>query len=270
MTATQLGAAGSEGLDSEEPHGLDETAFYREVRSFSFWFEAVEGYLEGRPHGYVPSTPDEELDPRRRERLITTLCNYCVGEAAALEGASGMVRLAPNHNSRIFMATQVADEARHLEVFLHRLGELGVTDPELEVRRRAHPSIVAFKHQLLELVDAGDWDAAVFALNVLLETLEFTVFRHHARTADVITSQILDGVVSDERRHLGFGENTLGHHLVGHPTDRTRLIEIKGHLDSLVMGALDGAYGDLGLHRGERPKLGRDYLQAVERLGILS
>lgn len=269
---TPTGTASNQGdtTDTEaEPHQLDEETFYGEVRSFSFWFEAVEGYLEGRPYGYDPAMPEEQLDQQHRERIVTTLCNYCVGEAAALEAASGMVRLAPNHNSRIFMATQVADEARHLEVFLHRIGQLGVEDPEAEVQRLAHPNIVAFKARLLELVDDGDWDASVFALNVLLETLEFTVFRYHARTADAITSQILDGVVSDERRHLGFGENTLGHHLVAHPDDRARLTEMKSQLDTLVLGAFEGAYDDLGLHRDQRPQLGRDYLEAVERLGLL-
>lgn len=259
-----------EDTPETEPHQLDEATFYGEVRSFSFWFEAVEGYLEGRPCGYDPATPEEQLDEQHRQRVITTLCNYCVGEAAALEAASGMVRLAPNHNARVFMATQVADEARHLEVFLHRIGQLGVEDPEAEVQRQAHRNIVAFKRRLLELVDAGDWDASVFALNVLLETLEFTVFRYHARSADAITSQILDGVVSDERRHLGFGENTLGHHLVTHPDDRARLNEMKSQLDELVLGAFEGAYDDLGLHRDERPQLGRDYLDAVERLGLLA
>ncbi len=105
---------------------MNPEAFYGQLRSFSFWFEAVEGYLEGHPYGYDPATPEDPMDEPRRQRIIKTLCNYCVGEAAALEGASGMVRLAPNQNSGIFMATQVADEARHLEVFLARIGQLGV------------------------------------------------------------------------------------------------------------------------------------------------
>lgn len=70
-------------------------------------------------------------------RSITTLCNYCVGEAAALEASSGLIRLAPNHHSRAFLATQVVDEARHLEVFLRRIEELGIKSPR---DRGAHPS----------------------------------------------------------------------------------------------------------------------------------
>ena len=46
-----------------------------------------------------------------------------------------------------------------------------------------------FKDRLLEFVDARDWEASVFAQNVILECLEFTVFRHHAGTADPVTQR---------------------------------------------------------------------------------
>lgn len=252
-----------------EPHDLTRDEFIEQVQTFSFWFEAVEGYLTDKPYGYDVALVPEDLTDTRREAIITTLCNYCVGEAAALEASSGMVTLAPNHHARIFMATQVADEARHLEVFLHRMGELGVTDPEAEVTRRANPNIVEFKRRLLELVAAGDWEAAVFAQNVLLETMEFTVFGHHARTADRITQSVLNGVISDERRHLGFGENSIGARIAQDGSIRERLTDTKRDLDRLVLNVFDGAFDDLGLARKDRPNLGRDYLKAVERLGLV-
>ena len=87
-----------------EPHDLDQDDFIAQVQSFEFWFEAVEGYLSDKPHGYDPDLPDPPLDAHEREALITTLCNYCVGEAAALEASSGLVRLAPNHHAQIFLA----------------------------------------------------------------------------------------------------------------------------------------------------------------------
>lgn len=251
-----------------EPHELDEGDFYGHVQTFSYWFETVEGYLHDRPDGYDPDLTDEELLEDDHEGLITTLCNYCVGESAALEASSGMVAIAPNHNSQIFMATQVADEARHLEVFLRRLAELGVDDPQATVERRANKNLVAFKARLLELVAAGDWDAAVFAQNVVLETMEFTVFRFHKQLADPVTRQILEGVIYDERRHLGFGENDLGRSLSRDPDLRQRLQGFKREFDYLVLGAFDGVYEDLGLDRDNRPDLGRDYLEAVDRLGF--
>lgn len=251
-----------------EPHLLEEEEFLREVHSFSFWFEAVEGYLEDRPFGFDPDLVDEPMADSDREDLITTLCNYCVGESAALEASSGLVRLAPNHHSRIFLATQVADEARHLEVFLRRIEALGVDDPEAEVRARANPDLGRFRVRLLELVDAGDWDAAVFAQNVLLESMEDTVFRFHEAVADPVTKQVLEGVVADERRHLGFGENDLGPRLAHDADGRRRLADIRAELDPLVLGSFEGVYHDLGISREEQPNLGRDYLDAVERLGL--
>ncbi|MDX2379621.1 MAG: ferritin-like domain-containing protein [Acidimicrobiia bacterium] len=254
--------------DDFEPHSLDQDAFLSEVHSFEFWFQAVEGYLSDRPYGHREDMPDDPDSITNRDGLVTILCNYCVGEMAALEASSGMVRLAPNNHSRIFMATQVADEARHLEVFEHRLVDLGVDDPEVEVARRANPQIVEFKRRLLALVDDGDWEAAVFAQNVLLETMEYTVFRHHAKTADPVTAETLEGVISDERRHLGFGENDVGRRLAQDRSGNARLLDVRRDLDPLVLGVFDAVFDDLSVPSVERPRLGREYLDAVERLGL--
>lgn len=251
-----------------EPHGLEPDAFLEEVHSFEFWFEAVEGYLSDRPYGHRPETADVERSDAERERLVTALCNYCVGETAALEGASGMIAFAPNRHQKIFLATQCVDEARHLEVLLHRLRDLGVPDPEAEIGRRANPSLLQFKRRLLELVSGKDWEAAVFAQNVILECMEFTVFRSHAQRADPITREVLEGIVVDERRHMGFGENDLGRLLVAAPHVRARLAELRKELDPLVLGTFEDALDQIGVPRGERPDLGRDYLQAVSRLGF--
>ncbi len=255
-------------MSNIEPHALGAEDFFDEVQSFEFWFGAVEGYLSDRPYGHSEDTVEVALDDVRRDRLITTLCNYCVGETAALEGSSGLVRLAPNRNAKIFMATQVVDEARHLEVFLARLNDLGVDDAEAEIQRRANPSLLDFKDALLDLVDAGDWLSAVFAQNVILETMEFTVFRSHERTADPVTAEILRGVISDERRHFGFGENDVGHRVAEDPGLRPRLKELRTRFDAMVVGVFDEAVGELALPGDEAVDLSRDYMNAVERLGL--
>lgn len=251
-----------------EPHQVEDEELLREVHSFSFWFQAVEGYLSERPYGADPDLVDEPMDPAVVDNLITTLCNYCEGEAAALEASSGLIALAPNNASRIFLATQVADEARHLEVFQRRLDDLGIVDPEAEVTRRANPAIVEFHDRLTSLVDREDFEGAVFAQNVLLESLEDTVFRYHEQIADPITKQVLQGVVADERRHLGFGENEMGRRLNRDPSGRARLVEIRSELDPLVLASFSGIFRDLGLSRDSEPSLGKDYLAAVERLGL--
>lgn len=249
-------------------HDLAPEQFLEEVHSFEFWFHAVEGYLSGLTHGYHPATADAALDTAQRERLITVLSNYCVGETAALEGASGLIAIAPNRLAKIFLATQVADEGRHLEVLLHRMRMLGVVDPEAEAERRASPSLVLFKQRLLQLVAGRDWEAAILAQNVILEALEFTVFQSHARTADPITRDVLQGIVKDERRHIGFGENELGRLLQRAPHARARLAQVKREMDHLVLDTLEHTMRDIGVAADERERLGHAYLEAAERLGL--
>ncbi len=251
-----------------EPHGLAPQDFLEEVHSFEFWFQAVSGYLTGRPYGHRDSTAEAPLEPGARERLITVLSNYCVGETAALEGASGLIAIAPNRQAKIFLATQVVDEGRHLEVLLHRMRELGVVEPEAEVERRASRNLVLFKRRLLELVASKDWEAAIFAQNVILEAMEFVVFQTHAKRADPVTREVLEGIVRDERRHIGFGENELGRRLKQAPHARARLSEVRRELDRLVLASFEETLAEAGVPAGERPELGKSYLEAVARLGF--
>lgn len=249
-------------------HDLEPQEFLEQVHSFEFWFQAVEGYLSGLTYGHRPETAEEPLGETDRDRLVTVLCNYCVGETAALEGASGLVAIAPNRLAKIFLSTQVADEGRHLEVLLHRLRDLGVVDPEREVERRASRSLLLFKKRLLELVAGKDWEAAIFAQNVILEALEFAVFQSHANDADAVTREVLQGIIKDERRHIGFGENELGRRLTGAPHIRARLGQVKKEMDHLVLDTLEETMVGLGLPAEEQHKLGRMYLESVERLGF--
>lgn len=258
----------ADAREPEEVHDLDPRDFFERVHSFESWFHSVEGYLSGTVYGHRPRAGERPLAPAERDRLVTVLCNYCVGETAALEGASGLVAIAPNRPTKVFLSTQVVDEGRHLEVLLHRIGELGVEDPEAEVERRASPAIREFRRRLLDLVASKDWEAALFAQNVVLEAMEFTVFQSHARSADPVTAEVLQGIVKDERRHIGFGENELGRRLRESPHRRPRLAEVKRDLDALVLETFEETLREIGLPADERPDLGRSYLAAVARLGF--
>jgi 1,2-phenylacetyl-CoA epoxidase catalytic subunit len=256
------------GVSTLEVHGLAHDAFLEEVHSFEFWFQSVQGYLAGTSYGHRPGAESTPMSAAERDSLITVLCSYCVGETAALEGASGLIGFAPNRLTKVFLSTQVVDEGRHLEVLLHRMRELGVDDPEAEIERRASPALLHFKRRLLELVEGRDWEAALFAQNVILEAMEFTVFQTHAQRADRITAEVLRGIVKDERRHIGFGENELGRRLRSAPHTRARIGEVKKELDHWVLECFEETLRSLDVPASERPELGRDYLQAVARLGF--
>lgn len=249
-------------------HAFEPEDFRAEVHSFEHWFGAVSDYLQDLDHGHRADLPAPILEESERERLISVLCNYAVAETAALEASSGLVAIAPNWPSKIFLSTQTVDEGRHVEVVLHRLTELGVSDPHAEIELRASRSIRAFRHRLVDLVRAGEWDAAVFAQNVALETMEYTVFRAHVKTADPVTRDLLERIIRDERRHIGFGENEIGRRMKEVPRRRFWIGTVKTELDGMVLETFEDTLAELGVPRSERPELGRDYLQAVGRLGF--
>lgn len=248
-----------------EVHDIEPDAFRQRVRSFSFWLDAVRDYLPSEDGNQLPEDDVVEED---RDALITVLSGYCIGETAALEGAAGLIRIAPNRETKIFLATQVVDEARHLEVLLQRLSELGVEDPDNEVLERVNPFLLDFRERLLQLVDSGKWNEALFAQNVILESMEFGAFQHHLRTADRRTAAILSGIIKDERRHIGFGENELGRSLAANPKIGPELKRVRQELDYLVLGTFEHTSSELGMAGGERDALNRGYLNAVERLGF--
>jgi hypothetical protein len=94
------------------------------------------------------------------------------------------------------------------------------------------------------------------------------VFTAHAERADPVTREVLEGIVVDERRHMGFGENDLGRRLANAPHVRARLGQLRKELDRLVLDTFEQTMEELGMPRAERPELGRHYLAAVERLGF--
>jgi hypothetical protein len=253
---------------SQDLHALPPAAFHEHVHSFEFWLGSVQGYLAGRPYGHHENLAEPAWSDAERERLITALCHYCLGETMALEGAGGLIRVAPNRPTKIFLSTQTVDEGRHLEVLVHRLSELGVADPQHEIERRASPTLQRFRERLLGFVAAGDWEAALFAQNVILEAAEFAVFHRHARNADPITRELLLGIIKDERRHIGFGENELGRRLAQRPQLRAPLHAVRSELDPLLLASFEQTLAQLGTPASERADLGRDYLAAVGRLGI--
>ncbi len=58
------------------------------------------------------------------ESPIATTVQLIAGERCALAASSGLVNLAPDFESKRFLATQTLDEARHVEIFTQRLFEL--------------------------------------------------------------------------------------------------------------------------------------------------
>lgn len=161
----------------------------------------------------APFTLDEEV-----ESAVVQVMTYLIeNENAALQVPARFIAQIHPHFREVLqlLAIQIADEARHIEVFTRRATlrqkELGL-------------STVGGQQSLKTLLDEPDFALASFLLSVLgegtfLHLLSF--LEHHA--PDPVTQQIARLVVQDEARHVAFGIGHLQYQLAHDPGLRERL-----------------------------------------------
>ncbi|MDM5177441.1 ferritin-like domain-containing protein [Massilia sp. DJPM01] len=113
------------------------------------------------------------------------------------------------------LAIQVADEARHIEVFTRRVRLKG-REPGL--------STAGGQSSLKTLLDEQDFSVAEFLLSVLGEGTFVSLLHFlHACAPDPVTRQIARLAARDEARHVAFGMTHLAARLEREPAFRTRL-----------------------------------------------
>ena len=231
-----------------------------------YWLEsAPQGYLKNTEYGHARGEREPSVlleDPVLRDQAIGLAVQLVTGERCALAASSGLINAAPDEGSKRFLATQTLDEARHVEIFTHRLLDLGVKANELEdvIRDRANPNLVKFAELLLEKVDRKDFVAGVVGQNVILEGMAFHVFEmmHAAnRETNPKFAHTLAGTIADERRHVGFGENRIGSLIREHPERKSDVEKLQREM-SYHMLATFGAQ----LRQGPAPEEVRQRLAA--------
>jgi hypothetical protein len=209
-----------------------------------YWLEsAPQGYLEETVYGHAPEEKEPGVlleDADLREQAIRTTVQLVLGERCALAASSGLINAAPDEASKRFLATQTLDEARHVEVFTHRLYDLGVKKAELEdvVSSFGNPNLKKFAEVLLEKVDKKDFVAGVVGQNVILEGMAFHVFEMmHAGSVDTNKkfAHTLAGTIADERRHVGFGENRIGGLVKEHPERKSDIERLQREMSYYML-----------------------------------
>jgi hypothetical protein len=156
--------------------------------------------------------------PDEVEDAVVQVMTYLVeNEQVALAvPAKHLARIHPHYRETIaFLATQVADEARHVEVFTRRA--------RLH-RDTLGSSTVGGRASLQTLVDEPDFTLASFLLTVLgegtfLDLLSF-LERHGP---DAVTRRVAHLARQDEARHVAFGQAHLEHRVAVEPGLRARL-----------------------------------------------
>ena len=70
----------------------------------------------------------ERIDADERYQRMYGLSSFFIGEQKVAEELGPMMRAAPTEEMRIFLCTQIADEARHVRFFNRFYDEVGVLD----------------------------------------------------------------------------------------------------------------------------------------------
>jgi hypothetical protein len=233
--------------------------------SIQSWLEsAPQGYLENTEygHGHDEAEPDILLENEvLREENVKATVQLVVGERCALSASSGLINAAPDEASKRFLATQTLDEARHVEVFTHRLYDLGVKKGELEsvIRTYANPNLVKFAEVLLEKVDKKDFVAGVVGQNIVLEGMAFSVFEMMYAMNEPMNTKFahtLSGTIADERRHVGFGENRIGSLIKENPAKRPEIERMQKEMSYWMLATFADAF------RGNRS------VEELRRIGV--
>ncbi|MEW6775644.1 MAG: ferritin-like domain-containing protein, partial [Bdellovibrionota bacterium] len=209
------------------------------------WLRACpQGYLNETTYGHKAQTKENPFifeDEITREQVLMGNAHFVAGERAALAASSGLINAMPDEASKIFLSTQTLDEGRHVEIFTHRMMDLGLKtaeEREAFIGSHVNKNLVKFAEVLLEKVDKKDFVSAITGQNIILEGMAFSVFefsRMQAQFMDPVGAQVLEGVIADERRHVGFGENRLGKLVKQFPEKRKDIQDtIKGMTHYMV------------------------------------
>ena len=131
------------------------------------------------------------------EQQNWSLSQFMHGEQGALICTAKIVETVPWIDAKYYAATQVMDEARHVEVFARYL------DTKLD----GHYPINHHLELLLDdIIDDSRWDMTYLGMQIMVEGLALAAFGLvHQTTLDPLLKQLLRYVMSDEARHVAFG-----------------------------------------------------------------
>jgi hypothetical protein len=148
----------------------------------------------------------EEMDDARRGEVRRHLeawrfSQFMHGEQGALVCAAKIVQTVPDIDSKFYAATQVIDEARHVEVYSRYLHE------KIQLVYPMNPHLEAL---LQDTISDSRWDFTYLGMQVIIEGLALAAFGTIRNLAtDPLARAINAYVMQDEARHVTFGRLAL-------------------------------------------------------------
>jgi hypothetical protein len=170
--------------------------------------------LRTDPESPVKSWGDKEWMQFAVEMQTFLLSQFLHGEQGALICTGLITATAPWYDAKLYAATQVMDEARHVEVFGRYIDEkLG----------GAYPINANLRSLLDKIVEDDRWDITYLGMQIMVEGLALAAFGFmHALTAEPLLKELLRYVMSDEARHVAFGVLSLQEFYAGLDSNEIR------------------------------------------------
>ncbi len=166
--------------------------------------------LEIEPNGDVldpTQDPFRELDfiqalPEEQQTQLS-ICNaawilsqFLHGEQGALLCCGQLVEAVPDIDGKLYAATQVVDEARHVEVFHRYIDRL----------YHVYPIDETLQAVLNQILEADLWQMKCVGMQVIVEGLAMGAFRiMKDGSRDELLRKIVGLTANDEARHVSYG-----------------------------------------------------------------
>lgn len=144
-------------------------------------------------------TSNERINLRRHTQAWN-ISQFLQGEQAALLAASKIVSAVPDLDAKFYAATQVMDEARHVEAYRLLQGKFGV----------AYPMTDPLQELVNDALRDSRWDVTYLAMQVVIEGLALAAFGTIRDLAQNPLARMVNAyVMEDEARHVAFGRLSL-------------------------------------------------------------
>ena len=144
---------------------------------------------------------EKEKNWLRRNLQAHSICQFMHGEQGALIATAKIVNTVPDMNAKFYAATQVMDEARHVETYKRLIHEKF---------KLAYPITPSLKQLLEQTLTDRRWDMTYLGMQVLIEGLALAAFQRIRDSArNNLAGAVNAYVMQDEARHVTFGRMAL-------------------------------------------------------------
>jgi hypothetical protein len=137
----------------------------------------------------------------RRNLQAHTLSQFMHGEQGALMATAKIVQTVPSYEAKFYAATQVMDEARHVEAYSRLLHDKV---------KLAYPITPSLAKLLEATITDRRWDMTYLGMQILIEGLALAAFQRLRDTSsNTLCAAVNAYVMQDEARHVAFGRLAL-------------------------------------------------------------